>query len=217
MEKNIPVPNAAPSLRISPVNYPAANYAVKNWHYSKSMPIGKSIKLGVWERDKFIGVVIFSRGSSRNIGRPFGVKQTEVCELTRVALKSHEVSVTRVVSISLKVLKEKFPGVRVVVSFADPEKGHLGKIYQAGNWVYIGRAGADRLLVVKGKVYQTRTIGKRYNTASLEWVKANIDPEASQIGQKSKFKYIMPLDKEMRVLVEKLRKPYPKEINGANN
>ena len=52
------------NLRLDWCSYKAAKHAVMNWHYSKTMPIGKLVKIGVWEDDKFIGVVIFGLGAS---------------------------------------------------------------------------------------------------------------------------------------------------------
>lgn len=42
--------------------------------------------LGCWEDGRFIGVAIFSRCTNRNMGGPFGLETTEICELTRIAL-----------------------------------------------------------------------------------------------------------------------------------
>lgn len=94
-----------PKLKLDYCSFDAARYATKNWHYSKSMPAGKLVKIGVWENDKFIGCVLFSRGANNHIGSPYKLKQDEVCELTRVALNSHQTSVTRIVAISIKMLK----------------------------------------------------------------------------------------------------------------
>ena len=71
-------------------SYEAAKYAVMHWHYSKTMPTHPIIKIGVWEDGEFVGCVLFSRGANNNLGRPYGLKITEVCELTRVALSQHK-------------------------------------------------------------------------------------------------------------------------------
>lgn len=55
-------------FEIKLVNQQAALYAVKNWHYSKSLPASKLIRYGIFEDEKFIGVIIFSRGASPYLG-----------------------------------------------------------------------------------------------------------------------------------------------------
>ena len=104
------------NLRLGWCSHEAAKYAVMNWHYSRAMPAGKLVKIGVWENDRFVGAVIFSRGANNNIGKPFGLKQTEICELVRVALSKHETPVTRIVAIAIKMLRKKAPGIQMLIS-----------------------------------------------------------------------------------------------------
>lgn len=86
-------------LKLDWCSYQAAKYAVEHWHYSKTMPAGKAAIVGVWEFGKFIGCVIFSRGATPNLSKHHGLPQTEICELTRVALSHHNSSVSRIVAI----------------------------------------------------------------------------------------------------------------------
>ena len=65
-------------LKIDWCDFKAAEYACKNWHYSKCMPAGKTVKVGAWENGKYIGCVIFSRGANVNLGTQFGLKQDRI-------------------------------------------------------------------------------------------------------------------------------------------
>ena len=127
-------------LRVDWCSHEAAKYAVEKWHYSKTMPVGKMLHFGVWERDRFVGCVIFARGANLFVGDAYGLKQTEICELVRVAMTTHDTPVSQVVAHCLKMLAAGNPGIRLVVSYADSEQGHHGGIYQAGNWLYVGRS-----------------------------------------------------------------------------
>ena len=111
-------------LKLDWCSHEAAKYAVMNWHYSKTMPSGKLTKIGVWENCTFIGCVLFGRGASNNIGKPYGLLQTGCCELVRIALKSHISTVTRIVGISIRLIRSQSPGLRLIVSYADPEQKH---------------------------------------------------------------------------------------------
>jgi hypothetical protein len=141
------------NLKIDFCSHDAAKYACLNWHYSRSIPACKLFKLGVWEDEKFIGAVIFSRGASPFLLKKYDLKQTEGCELTRVALKEHQTPVSRIVAIAIKILKKKNPGLRIIISFADPERGHHGGIYQAGGWIYTGTSGRDKIVEAMRKPY----------------------------------------------------------------
>src|SRR5574337_1147184 len=97
-------------LKLNWCSFEAAEYAVKHWHYSHAMPAGKLIKIGVWEDNKFIGAVIFGRGANNHLLMPYGLDVTEGCELVRVALKEHQTTVTKIISIAIRLLKKKNPG-----------------------------------------------------------------------------------------------------------
>jgi len=128
------------TLSVAPCSHAAAQYAVSHWHYSKCLPPPKLFSLGVWEGDeaRFVGAVVYSRGATQKLVSRFGLDMTEGCELVRVALRDHLAPVSQVVAESLRQLKRANPGLRLVVSFADPYQGHHGGIYQAGNWIYAG-------------------------------------------------------------------------------
>jgi hypothetical protein len=111
-------------LKIDWATHQAAKYAVENWHYSESMPAGKLVKVGAWENGKFIGVVLFGRGANNNIGKPYGLSQTAACELVRIALTKHITPVSKIAAIAMRFLKANSPGLRLIISYADPLQGH---------------------------------------------------------------------------------------------
>lgn len=105
--------------------------------------MGRLVKVGAWENGQFIGCVIFAQGNNQHHGKAFGLGLFEVCELVRVALKEHKHAVSRIVALALTFLRRFCAGIRLVVSYADPEHGHVGGIYQAGNWTYVGVGGSS--------------------------------------------------------------------------
>ena len=100
----------------------------------------------------------------------------------------------------------------MVVSFADSEQGHIGTIYQATNWHYIGYS-TDTNLIINGKREHRRTIGSRYGTSSIEKLKAK-GLKIEMINTKPKWKYIYPIDKGLVTLCKSLSKPYPKKSHA---
>lgn len=203
-----------PILKIDWCSYDAAKHAVINWHYSGSMPVGKTVKVGAWEDGKFVGVVIFAYGANNNIGKPYGLQQVECCELVRVALTSHKTPVSKIVAIALRFLNKYSPGIRLVVSYADTSQGHHGGIYQAGNWIFTGTSKGATQYVLNGRIVHSMQIqtfiraGKLSSRSGLEKVVAG-----------DKHKYLMPLDEDMRKKIMPLVKPYPKRVKklGSEN
>jgi hypothetical protein len=189
-----------PQLKIDWATHEAAKYACVNWHYSKCMPVGKLVKIGAWESNKFIGVVLFGRGANNNMLKPFGIEQDQGCELVRIALTTHKTPVSRIVAQAMRFLKRQSQGLRMIVSYADPEAGHHGGIYQAGNWLYTGPSGEAIKVFYKGKWSHKKTV----DDAGVS--QANLPKKKVQ----GKHRYLMPLDDAMRVQIAPLAKPYPK-------
>jgi len=199
------------SLKVDWCSYQAAKYAVMHWHYSKSMPMGKNNYIGVWEDEAFIGAVIFGTGASSSLGSPYGLGWNEACELVRVALNTHQAPVSQIVARSIKMVKRGNPGLRVVVSFADPWHDHVGAIYQAGNWVYSGRSSSSTVYIHNGKELHSRDF-----TSSAWWGYGTKEKPKGAIKQKrpGKHRYLYPLDRAMRRQIAPLAQPYPKRADA---
>src|SRR5437870_3537910 len=112
---------SADRLHLAPCSFAAAAFACRWWHYSHSLPAAKRVLIGVWESGTFIGAIVFSRGNCPNIGRPFGLEQSQIAELTRVALRPHQTPTSRIVAIAVRLLRRQSPGLKLLVSFADRE------------------------------------------------------------------------------------------------
>lgn len=186
-----------------------------NWHYSKRIPVGKLVKIGVWEDKSFIGCIIFSQGASSHLSKPYNLDRFQVCELTRVALKNHKNSVSKILSIAIKVLKKSNKGLKLIVSFADSNEKHLGIIYQASNWIYSGQTAKTKVYLDtrNNKEYHGRNVGSYDGWDKTKWgsTKRNIK-YCIPIDKKPKYRYLYPLDKEIRKQIEPLAKPYPKRL-----
>ncbi|HMM99856.1 MAG TPA: protein Mom [Anaerolineales bacterium] len=195
-------------------SFEAAKYAVTHWHYSKSMPAGKTVKIGLWENSFFVGAIVYGLGANKNINKEFGLQSYEVCELCRIAFTHHETPVSRALSISLKMLKKQSPGLKVVVSYADANQGHNGAIYQAMNWIYLGEFAREQGIPLNGKLVHRRTISARYNTSSLEWLRQNVDKNSDVIRGLPKYKYIYVFDKMLKEKYAEKGMKYPKRERG---
>lgn len=207
-----------PILKLDWCSHAAAKHAVENWHYSKLFPNGDTVKIGAWEDGRFVGAVVYARGATPNIGNPYHLRDIEACELVRVALGTHKVETSRILAISLKLLKKRCPGIRLVVSYADTEQGHHGGIYQAGGWVYVS-SKVYHAYKVNGIITHPKTLHNRFGIGgqSIPWLKRNIDPNAERIRNGLKHKYLMPLDEKMREYIMPLAKPYPKRAASVDS
>jgi len=129
-------------------------------HYSKTMPDSTTdVFMGFYD-GVFAGVCVFGMGTGK--GQYYrlipDLEDGEYRELTRLwspdgMPKNTE---SRLISESIKLLPKK---VKIVLSYADPSQGHLGKIYQATNWLYIGRThGGEKMIDGDGKELHPRLV-----------------------------------------------------------
>lgn len=198
-------------LRLDWCSHEAVKFACVHWHYSHGIPTGQRVAVGVWEDGTFKGVIIFSHGSTPEIGKPFGLTHTTVCELTRVALTAHRYPVSRMLAVAIKMLKRQSPGMRLIVSFADAAQGHHGGIYQATGWLYLGGTPTHAYRV-KGRLYHPKALHGMYGTGgqSIPWLRANVDTSAERVLTGVKHKFVLPLDAAMWAKLTPLAQPYPK-------
>ena len=199
-----------PDLHLDWCNAKAARFACEHWHYSQTMPVSKAVNIGVWEDGRFIGAVVFSWGANRSLGAPYGLAMTECAELCRVALTRHETPVSRVLAIAIRMLKRQSPGIKLLVSFADPVQGHHGGIYQAGGWLYAGTSEPS---------FEWRLNGKRLNKRAFTGAnfgrgRQRVPVGAVRVSVPGKLRYLMPLCADVREAVRRLARPYPKKVDG---
>jgi len=211
--------NSRPELRLDWCSHAAAKYAVEHWHYSGCMPAPPVVKVGVWEHGEFIGIVAFSRGSCDSLGAPYGLSGNECSELSRIALRRHDTPVSRISSIATRLFKTQSPGVRLLVSYADPAQGHHGGIYQAMGWTYTGKTGRDWAVIDKyGKQHHSRVCSSTGYKTQFGVRKAAMRPQdGTRIVLEGKHRFLRSLDKGLDAMIGKFSLPYPRRVRSIDS
>ncbi len=106
-------------------------------HYAKSVPSGKS-----WYFRHKSAIVVWSIPANRNIGRFLAngiTPELKVLELSRLwAPDGHERNLlTSAISKAVRAIVEA-EKPDALVSYADPNVGHLGGVYRAASWIKHG-------------------------------------------------------------------------------
>jgi hypothetical protein len=211
--------SSPPELRLAFCDHKAMRLALLRWYYRDDLPVGKLVRVGVWEDSTFCGVIVFGMGSSGKIGMPYGLNNFECSEMCRVALGAHRTVTSRIISIALRVLKKQSPGIRAVVSYCDPAAGHVGTIYQAMGWTFTGTTPPDkRYTDAAGKQHHSRQV----SASGLKKIIGGLArvPKASECTVEKlpgKYRYVWPFDAEIRERLKLLAKPYPKSARGKEN
>ena len=203
-----------PTLKLDYCSYEAARLACRRWHYSKKIPVGKLVKIGAWEDGRFVGAIVFGDGLLGPTGIVYGgVDKFKIAEVVRISLRAHAHPVSRMISIAVKLLRKRCPGIELIVAFADQGENHHGGIYQASNFIYTGESEPGRMFRHKatGRILHNRAVsanGRRSHFGKIRKVPRH--DECEIIGRTRKHRYLRPLTPKMKEFVEKLKKPYPK-------
>lgn len=192
-------------MRLAKANMKAVEYARKTFHYSKSVPTVQYAYNVYNDRDEWCGCIIYGGGANNNLAKSFGKHSGEVLELERVALNGKQEQTSKAVAMSLKQLHKDNPLCQIVVSYSDHRQKHLGTIYQATNWIYLGLTiTSDTQYFYRGKWTHERTINSRPDRDTLK-------KTLPKRENSNKFKYIFCFDKKERKRYLKLAQPYPKD------
>jgi len=192
-------------MRVARANTKAITYACKQFHYAKSVPTVQFAYNVYNNNDEWCGCVIFGGGANNNLATSFGMIPGEVLELERVALNGKQEHTSQAVAMSLRQLHIDDPLCKMVVSYSDHRQKHIGTIYQATNWIYLGvSVTSDTQYFYNGKWTHERTINSKPNRAQLK----KILPKREN---SNKFKYVFCFEKKLRKQMLKKSLPYPKD------
>ena len=207
----------ATDLRLDWCSAQAAKFACEKWHYAHLVPRGyPQIRIGIWEEALFQGAIIFGRGACSHLLSPYGLSTIEGAELVRVALRPHHTPTSKLVALSLKLLRRIQPKLRLIVSYADPEQGHVGSIYQAGNWIYTGQTATDSYYIDRfGRKWHSRNVSQSGVKSNYGRPTRSAKPsECRKVVTQGKYRYLYPLDMKMRQQLLPLAQPYPKRATS---
>ena len=192
-------------MRIARANTKAVEFACKNFHYSQSVPAVQYAYNVYNEQEEWCGCIVYGGGANNNLAQTFGLNSGEVLELERVALNGKQEQTSKAVSLTLKQLHKDNPLCKIVVSYSDHRQKHLGTIYQATNWIYLGLTiTSDTQYFYKGKWTHERSINARPDRDHLKAILPKRE-------NSNKFKYVFVFDKKQRKEFMKLALPYPKD------
>ncbi len=177
----------------------AKPFVIKH-HYSQAF--GKaSIILGLYKvgESKLLGVITFGQCSGRLVAQSVieGGNHETVMEFLRMCvLDECPCPRTYFMSKSISILKQQFPKVKCLVTYADQTEGHDGTVYKANSWTLVGKTNP--------KYHYTDIWGNRINKR-LPWDKAKklgiteneyiVFQNYKKIIEKPKLKFIKKLKK----------------------
>ncbi len=149
---------------------------------------------GIFFESYCAGVIcIFTKGYAPKSHMRYGVKNYEVSYFARGACTfwSPIGTASKLLSYALKMEKQR--GCKVACAFADTDAGEYGTVYQATNWLCLGKTSSNLQWVKNNRVFDQRTMTSalvsrgisysrfRQNLLKDNWIEQKANP---------KYKYV---------------------------
>ena len=189
------------------INYEDTKDLILNVHYAKRMP-SISYAYGLFEDGNLVGLVSYGVPASPRVCEGLCGKEhsKKVLELNRLVLRNNKKNEASIlVSKSLKLL----PKPSIVISYADTSQNHVGYIYQATNFIYLGlSAKAKDRVFVNGEKSKH---GRHMISTDIEDIKEKT--VLVDRPRKHRYLHIMANKRDKKELLKQLKyeiKPYPK-------
>lgn len=221
------------NLYIEKINNNIAKDLIVKNHYTHKWTISE-LCLGVFDRSKnnsffdtpsLVGVVVFGPTAGANVARSISpiLNHSNLWELKRLWVEDYLGKNTEswVIGQCFKYLKLNHSEIKCLVSYADPDAGHIGTIYQATNWLYqnIERPKGTSGYIVSfdnGKHWKhSRTLFNKYKTFNYDKL-IDVLPRPfliKELSVKERYLYYLGSKSEKKKFIKSLNysvMPYPK-------
>ncbi len=192
----------------------AKNLIVKN-HYTHKWTLC-TVAYGIYYKEyvestffggfnaKLIGVLVYGNSVGRNAGNSITplLNNDNVLELTRLWIedgygKNIE---SYCIADSFRQINKDYPQIKCILSYADSEVGHTGKIYQATGFIYQGDNYVDVALMPNYSVslsgppdynwIHSRTVFSKWKTHNVDKLKERIGRTFWRKKESGKHRYI---------------------------
>lgn len=166
-------PTSPLQLFIKLVEKKAVVGAYRKWHYFGDKGFLSTYDFGIYFDGNLVGGISYGIPNAKNIkGLYDSQSQGKFLELTRLALSEGcpKNSESRVIGVTLKMIKKLKPSLLGVITYADTKYNHVGIIYKASNFKYLGLTAQKTDLFVNGKQLG-KVKGVKYSEIKGEWVK----------------------------------------------
>jgi hypothetical protein len=196
-----------------------ANEIIVKNHYSKKFYNATYIHLGVYINGELLGVLQFGYAMNpASCGSVVeGTEMNQYLELNRMWLDDKAVrnSESMAISYCIKYIRNKFPRIKWIQSFADERCGGFGIVYQGANFEYYGEHTAT-FWTLDGEVFHNSI--KTSRIAGPRGYDLLNDPNNKDRVTHDKlrqFRYIYWIDQSWKRRVLLKKHDYPKHYHTA--
>lgn len=199
------------ALTVRPVMPSVVRRLIEERHYLHSMPAAPRRCYGVYLGEVLHGAVVFTSGPRQGYQLLTAARPQAVSELARLWLSDAlpPNSESRVLGIVVRTLRRETTW-KLLLSYADPAAGHVGTIYQATGWRYLGQTETNSYIrLPDGAIYHPRTVYQRFGSNSIGHLRAT-GISAGRVPMAGKHRYAYVLDPAWQWRLRGHVQPYPR-------
>ena len=203
-------------LQIKKIDNKFAKSFMSIHHYTHTCP-KCTIAYGIYYENELQCMIVYGQPSGKYLAKSIweGGNETECLELLR--LFSFDNCPKNIeswsISKSIKELRKDMPQVKVLVSYADKSAGHIGYIYQASSWLFVGTGSNECKIFIDGERQHRRTLYDKYGTSSITYLKKALGNRLKVEKErtcKNKYIKIIKDNKNLQKLLKCKSLQYPK-------
>jgi hypothetical protein len=150
------IPTSPLQLFIKEINKLTSKNFYKKWHYLGDSSFISTINYGAYYDDRLVGSISYGSPNATEMKGYFDRNhQDGWWEIKRLAMidSCPKNSESRFIAISIKILRKTFKVVGIV-TLADSGVGHVGTIYQASGFKYLGLSDPKKDFFIDGNIQQ---------------------------------------------------------------
>lgn len=204
-------------LLVKSISVKEARPYIASFHYSKTMPDSTRFCFGLFYKDEIVGVCTFGMGCGKNQYTSVisNIENGHYIELTRLWCEDTLGKNTESFFIgkSLSMLPKE---IELVLSFSDEKQGHVGTIYQATNFYYLGKNNGGKMLVGKDGIEKHPRLLGIFRMRHPELKEKTNEELMEMLGYVyvkggAKHKYAISRNRKTRKILEEMSIEYPKK------
>lgn len=181
-------------------------------HYLKGANKNINIKFGIFSGGKMIGIAAYGPPTYNLISKQLNLSSDEVSELRRFYTEqSHIYNLeSQALTMANEELRDVKPNIKVIVTYADPQQGHLGILYQATNAKYLGKGkglgGKHKYIYILGNPSEKKRTEKRIGLAGQDYPKKELQEFQVEGFDLDEFLDLRSFAAKVRYANDKLRR-----------
>lgn len=195
-------------LRVERVTPAVVRPLMAEHHYLHSMPAAPRRCYGVFLDGVLHGGVVFTSGARNGHRLLAAARPQDVTTLARLWLSDDlpPNSESRVLGVVIRDLRRTTTW-KLLLSYADPAAGHVGTIYQATGWTYLGQTADDTAIrLPDGRLHHKRSIYTKYGSNRIAHLRATGVPASPEVVS-GKHRYVYVLDPAWRWRLRSVQQP----------